>query len=58
MQMEDCLSQCLREKDKSVSVTNEAAELKIMLVSEKERWLKGVNDQKRKLEHLVEEKKE
>ena len=58
MVIEDNMSFLYREREKCFTRMKEAEELANMLTSEKNRWANGVNEQQRKLQSLVDEKRE
>ncbi|CDW82867.1 UNKNOWN [Stylonychia lemnae] len=58
MIVEDNMSYLERERNKCLTRMKEADELKNILTTEKNRWSQGVNDQQKKLQTLVDEKRE
>lgn len=58
MIIEDNMSYLERERSKCMTRMKEAEELKVVLTSEKQRWSSGVNEQQKKLQLLVDEKRE
>lgn len=58
MKIEDMLTWIAREKEKCQKMMEETWEMRKHLHNEKERWSCGVEDQQKKLELLVEDKRE